>query len=236
MICNMLSPSRIPIRVMLVDDHQMLLSSLKMLLDSIADLTVVGTAATAEQALSVAAETQPDVILLDLKIRGRSALEFLPDLLKAASRSRVLILTGATDDDSRREAIKLGAVGVVMKESAFEVLHKAICKVHEGEIWLDRSVLGSLLMEMSREDGIKDVDKEKAKIESLTKRERDVIQLIGEGLKNKDIAARLFISETTVHHHLTAIFGKLDVPDRVGLIIYAYQHGLAQLPKTQVNQ
>jgi two-component system nitrate/nitrite response regulator NarL len=216
---------------MLVDDHQMLLSSLKMLLDSTLDLTVVGTASTAEQALIVAAETQPDVILLDLNLHGRSALEFLPDLRKAASKSRVLILTGGTFDDSRREAIRLGAVGVVLKEAAFEVLHKAICKVHEGEIWLDRSAMGSLLIEMSREDGVKVVDKDVTKIESLTKRERDVIRLIGEGLKNKDIAARLFISETTVHHHLTAIFGKLDVVDRVGLIIYAYQHGLAQLPK-----
>jgi two-component system nitrate/nitrite response regulator NarL len=231
MICTMLSASPMPIRIMLVDDHQMFLSSLKMLIDSTPDLTVVGTATTAEQALRVAVETQPDVILLDLNLRGHSSLEFLPDLLEAATKSRVLILTVGTFDDSRREAIRLGAVGVVMKEAAFEVLHKAICKVHEGEIWLDRSVLGSLLMEMSRRDGFKDVDKEKTKISSLTKRERDVIQLIGEGLKNKDIAARLFISETTVHHHLTAIFGKLDVVDRVGLIIYAYQHGLAQLPK-----
>jgi two-component system nitrate/nitrite response regulator NarL len=220
---------------MLVDDHQMLLSSLKMLLDSTPDLTVVGTASTAEQALIVAAETQPDVILLDLNLHGRSALEFLPDLRKAASKSRVLILTGGTFDDSRREAIRLGAVGVVLKEAAFEVLHKAICKVHEGEIWLDRSAMGSLLIEMSREDGVKVVDKDVTKIESLTKRERDVIRLIGEGLKNKDIAARLFISETTVHHHLTAIFSKLDVPDRVGLIIYAYQHGLAQLPIPQLK-
>ncbi|MFL6546662.1 MAG: response regulator, partial [Candidatus Udaeobacter sp.] len=225
------SASPMPIRIMLVDDHQMFLSSLKMLIDSTPNLTVVGTATTAEQALKVAAETQPDIILLDLNLHGRSALEFLPDLLKTASKSRVLILTVGTFDDSRREAIRLGAVGVVMKEAAFEVLHKAICKVHEGEIWLDRSLLGSLLKEMSSRDGIKDGDKEKTKITSLTKRERDVIQLIGEGLKNKDIASRLFISETTVHHHLTAIFGKLDVADRVGLVIYSYQHGLAQLPK-----
>jgi DNA-binding NarL/FixJ family response regulator len=231
----MSSPITRPIRILLVDDHQMLLSSLQLMIDSVTNLTVVGTATTAEQALTVASETQPDVILLDLNLRGQSALEVLPKLLKAARNSRVLILTGATDDDSRRQAIKLGAVGVVLKESAFEVLHKAIRKVHDGELWLDRSVLGSLLMEMSREDGIRDVDKERAKIATLTKRERDVIQLIGEGLKNKDIAARLFISETTVHHHLTAVFGKLEVADRVGLIIYAYQHGLAQLPKTELK-
>jgi two-component system nitrate/nitrite response regulator NarL len=227
----MLSISGSLIRIMLVDDHQMILSSLKMLLDSTPDFRVVGTATTGEQALNVAAETQPDVILLDLNLNGHSALEFLPDLLKTANKSRVLILTMGILDDTRMEAIRLGAVGVVMKEAAFEVLHKAICKVHDGEIWLDRSVLRSLLTVMSRRDGIKDGDKEKSKIASLTKRERDVIRLIGEGLKNKDIAARLFISETTVHHHLTAIFGKLDVADRVGLIIYAYQHGLAQLPK-----
>src|SRR4051794_40655189 len=120
MIRTMPSASPMPIRIMLVDDHQMFLSSLKMLIDSTPDLTVVGTATTAEQALTVAAETQPDVILLDLNLHGRSALEFLPDLLKAASKSRVLILTVGTFDDSRREAIRLGAVGVVVKEAAFE--------------------------------------------------------------------------------------------------------------------
>jgi two-component system nitrate/nitrite response regulator NarL len=121
-----------------------------------------------------------------------------------------------------------GAMGVVLKEHAAEVLIKAINKVHQGEVWLDRSMMGTVLDEMTQAP---EIDPEGARIASLSDREREVIALIAEGLKNKQIAQRLFISETTVTHHLSSIFSKLDVSDRLELIIYAFRHGLAQLPR-----
>ena len=119
-------------------------------------------------------------------------------------------------------------MGIVLKEHAAEQLLKAIKKVHEGEVWIERSMVGSMIQELSRPAM---VDPEVVKIESLTEREREVIALVGEGLKNKQVGERLFISETTVTHHLSSVFSKLEVSDRLELIIYAFRHGLAKMPK-----
>src|SRR6185503_12420925 len=141
--------------------------------------------------------------------------------------ARVLVLTGLKDAEAHRQAVKLGAVGVVLKDQAPEVLIKAIKKVHAGEVWLDRTTTGNLFHEMTQTSG--ELDPEKSKINSLTEREFQVIQLIAEGLKNKEIAKRLFISETTVTHHLSSIFSKLDVSDRLELVIYAFAQKLASM-------
>jgi len=117
----------------------------------------------------------------------------------------------------------LGAMGVVLKEHAPDVLIKAIEKVHAGEIWLDRPTMGRMLREMTGKDE-KEIDPELTKIESLTQREREVVALIAEGLKNRQIGERLFISETTVTHHLSSIYSKLGVSDRLELVIYAFTH------------
>jgi len=108
------------------------------------------------------------------------------------------------------------------------MLLKAINKVHQGEVWLDRSLMGSVLDEMTQAP---EADPQKAKIDSLTDREREVIALIAEGLKNKQIGQRLFISETTVTHHLSSIFSKLEVSDRLELVIYAFSRNLAKMPQ-----
>jgi two-component system nitrate/nitrite response regulator NarL len=113
------------------------------------------------------------------------------------------------------------------------VLLKAIIKVHQGEVWLDRSMMGSVLDEMTQAP---EIDPEKARIASLTDRECQVIALIAEGLKNKQIGERLFISETTVTHHLSSIFSKLGVSDRLELLIYAFAHKLARVPPPMSNR
>src|ERR1041384_8266747 len=141
---------------------------------------------------------------------------------------RVLVVTGVQNPDSHRRAIRRGAMGIVLKEHAADQLLKAIKKVHDGEVWIERSMMGSMIQELNKPAM---VDPEVAKIESLTDREREVISLVGEGLKNKQVAERLFISETTVTHHLSSVFSKLDVSDRLELIIYAFRHGLAKMPK-----
>ncbi len=148
------------------------------------------------------------------------------ELRTAAAGARILILTGLRDSESLRRAVRLGASGIVQKEAAAEVLLMAIERVRAGEVWLDRSITASLIAEISQ-GGENRQDPEAARIGSLSAREREVITLIGEGLSNKRIAERLSISEITVRHHLTSIFAKLEVSDRLELLVYAYRNKLA---------
>jgi two-component system nitrate/nitrite response regulator NarL len=217
-----------PIRILIVDDHAVVRAGLRMLIDQNPAMKVIGVAGNRAEALALAASEQPNMIILDILLGDEDGLTFLPELREAAKNARVLVLTGLRSSESQRRAIHAGAMGVVLKEHAAEVLIKAINKVHQGEVWLDRSMMGTVLDEMTQAP---EIDPEGAKIASLSDREREVIALIAEGLKNKQIAQRLFISETTVTHHLSSIFSKLVVSDRLELIIYAFRHGLAQLPR-----
>ena len=178
---------------------------------------MIGVAGNRAEALALATSEQPNLIILDILLGDEDGLTFIPELREASPDSRVLVLTGLRSSESQRRAILAGARGVVLKEHAAEVLLKAIEKVHQGEVWLDRSLMGSVLDEMSQAP---EVDPEQARIASLTDREREVVALIAEGLKNKQIGLRLFITETTVTHHLSSIFSKLEVADRLELVIY----------------
>ena len=226
----MVAPNNSSIRVLLIDDHTVMRSGLRMLIESHPSLVVVGEAATQGEALRLTARTQPDIILLDLNLCEERGADLLPNLLAAASGARVIVLTGVTDPAEHRQAILAGAMGVVLKDQALDVLVKAIEKVHDGEVWLESSMIASMLSEIARGGATEKADPEAAKLARLTTREREVIGLVGEGLKNKQIAERLFISEATVSHHLTSIFGKLEVTSRFDLLIYAFSHGLLQRP------
>jgi DNA-binding NarL/FixJ family response regulator len=218
------------IRVLIVDDHGIVRAGLHMLLESQPGITVVGEAATCAEALALATREQPDVIVLDLDLGGVNAIESIPALLSAAPEARILVLTGVRDLEAHREAVRLGAMGLVLKEKAVETLLQAITKVGAGEVWLEPTMVARVLGELTRPQTAQPTSPEAAKIATLTAREREVIALIGEGLKNRDIAARLHISETTVRHYLTGIFAKLEVTDRLELVVYAYRHGLIRLP------
>ncbi len=219
------------IHILLVDDHSIVRSGLRMLIGSEPGLEVVGEADGRASALDSSARLQPDIILLDLDLGGESSLDFLPDLLANVPQARVILLTGTRNPDEHVRAVRLGAMGVVLKEQAADVLIRAIQKVHAGEAWLDPTLMARLLTGMAPGRGAKQVDPEAIKIAALTDREREVIALICEGLQNKTIGQRLFISETTVRHHLTSIFSKLGLENRLELVIYAYRHGLAQPPR-----
>ena len=219
------------IKVLIVDDHAVVRAGLRMLIDQDPDMKVTGLAGNRSEALAAATSEQPNIIILDIVLGDDDGLSFLPELRAVAGNARVLVLTGLRSPESQRRAMRAGAMGIVLKEHAAEVLIKAIKKVHQGEVWLDRLAMGSVLQEIS-ENKQPELDKEK--IASLTEREREVIGLVGEGLKNKQIASRLFISETTVTHHLSSVFSKLEVSDRLELIIYAFRHGLAKMP-SQTN-
>jgi DNA-binding NarL/FixJ family response regulator len=215
------------IRVLIVDDHAVVRAGLRMLIDQDPDMEVTSLAGNRSEALAAAASDHPNVIILDLVLGDEDGLTLLPELTGISPNSRVLVLTGLRSSDSQRKAMRAGAMGIVLKEHAAETLIKAIKKVHYGEVWLDRLTMGSVLKEMTEK---KQADPDQDKIATLTEREREVVSLVGEGLKNKQIAAKLFISETTVTHHLSSVFSKLAVSDRLELIIYAFRHGLAKLP------
>ena len=217
-----------PINIMIVDDHVVIRSGLRMLIEHDQRMRVVAQAGNRVEALERATSERPDVIILDLVLGDDDGLAFLPELCQASPNSRVLVLTGVPNPDSHRRAIRRGAMGIVLKEHAADQLLKAILKVNDGEVWIERSMMGSMIQELNKPAT---VDPEVTKIDSLTDREREVIALIGEGLKNKQVGERLFISETTVTHHLSSVFSKLEVSDRLELIIYAFRHGLAKMPK-----
>jgi len=215
------------IRVLLIEDHAVVRAGLRLLIESQLDLKIVGEAANHADALAVAAREQPDIILLDLDLGAENGLELLPRLRAVASQARVLVLTGVRDVQGHRLAIRRGARGLVLKEQAPEVLLKAITKVHAGEVWLDRILLASVLDEIAVSETMP-VNAEAARITTLTERERQVIALVGEGLKNKQIGSRLSITETTVGHHLTSIFDKLGVESRLEMVLFAHRHNITK--------
>ena len=216
------------IRVLIVDDHPIVRQALRLFFAGHPEIVIVGEAATCTEALTAAAQTQPDIIVLDLAFGDANAVDFIPELLAAAAGVRIVIFTGVDDPALQRHAVSLGAMGVVSKDKAPEVLLQAITKVHAGQAWLERTMIADVLGEMTRTRRAQQLDPEVAKIATLTPRERAIIALIGEGLRNRQIAARLCLSEITVRHHLTAIFDKLGVIDRLELVVYAYRHGLAK--------
>jgi DNA-binding NarL/FixJ family response regulator len=246
------------IRILLVDDQAIVREGLKLLLESQPGLAVVAEAANCAEAVASARLSQPDVVLLDLDLGESKGHDCLTELLNAAPQTRVLVLTGTPDLDLHHDAIYKGAMGLVRKLEAADVLVKAIRKVFAGEVWLDGALMARLLGDLWRarsgngageiHDGMALLTNpereivqtlpsvqlppadEAVKIAQLTDREREVVTLVGEGLRNQQIADRLFISVITVRHHLSSIFSKLEVEDRFELAIYAYRYGLAQLP------
>ena len=220
-----------PIRILLVDDHLVVRTALSGLIQTQDIFKVVGEASNRKDALEIAEREKPDIILLDIELGNESGLDFIIDLLAVNESTRIIVLTGVRDPETHQRAVSLGAMGVVQKEKAFEVLVRAIEQVNAGEAWIDPSLVARIVRQVSSANKPKPLDYDGAKIASLTDREREVVTLIGDGLKNKEIADKLFISEWTVRHHITSIFSKLEVTDRVELILYAYKHGLATPPR-----
>jgi two-component system nitrate/nitrite response regulator NarL len=227
----MATPQIKPIRVLLVDDQAVVRSGLRLLIESRPSLKVMGEAGNRADALNIASREQPDVIVLDLNLGNDNGLSLLPDLLGVAKDAHIIVLTGVADTKERDQSMELGAKGVVLKEDGAWELLNAIEKVYRtGDYWLEPGAAKRLFSKNTLRAVKQQINPELAKIATLTEREREVVALVGEGLKNKQIGSRLFIHHTTVSHHLTSIFDKLGVADRFELIIYAYRHGLAKPP------
>jgi two-component system nitrate/nitrite response regulator NarL len=214
-----------PIRVAIVDDHTILRAGLRMLIEANPAMMVVGEAGNRSEAFSLVESEQPDVILLDLDLGGESSLLFIEDLKRTAAGARILVLTGVVEPEKHQTALRLGAMGLVFKEKCVQDLIEAIQQVNAGQVWFDPSIMSGLVAEAQRAP-----DPDAEKIAAITTREREIVNLVCEGLKNKEIAGRLSISESTVRNHLTSILHKLELSDRFELALYFYRHGLARPP------
>ncbi|NTW02750.1 MAG: response regulator transcription factor [Oscillochloris sp.] len=222
---------RQPIPILLIDKHQMVRQGLRALFEQQSGIKVVGEASTYSEALACLADTSPNVILLDIDLGDERGLDLIVDLRNAAPTANILVLTGLNDAAQHHQAVMFGAIGLVLKTQTFATLVQAIERVHLGQAWLDPALVANVVGELARTRSTPAVDPEISKIASLTERERTVIKLVCEGLQNRAIAQRLALSETTVRHHLTSIFTKLEVEHRLELLIYAFRNGLAPLPQ-----
>ncbi len=193
-------------------------------------MEIVGEAGGFTEGLELISMHQPDIILLELNLPGRSESEIISAIVKASSRSRLILLTGLNDPKLQQKAVEDGVAGVVFKNQSAEILIKAIEKVHAGEVWLERSMIANVLSRMSRKPAA-EFDPQAMGIRSLSEREKEVVSLIGQGFKNKRISTELCISETTVRHHLTSIYDKLGVSDRLELLVFAHRYGLVSTHK-----
>jgi two-component system, NarL family, nitrate/nitrite response regulator NarL len=214
-----------PVRVLLVSDLLLERAGLHHILEA-SGVVLVGEAGTCEEAVRAAATQHPDVVLVDLDLRS-DAFQCIEELLSAASPCRVIALSDRTRAADHLVLVERGATGLVLKSEPPEVLIKAIRKVHAGEVWLDRTNTAEVISRMVRHRRTEDV--EGAKMATLTRREHEIIALVGEGLKNAKIAQRLFVSEATVRNHLTSILSKLGLSDRFELAVYAFRQGLVRV-------
>jgi DNA-binding NarL/FixJ family response regulator len=213
-----------PITVFLVDDHRSVLRGLELLINAERPaLSVVGTATTIEDAVRLCAANAPDVVILDLDLGACNGTEAIPHL-EAGGRTAVLVLTGVRDPEQHEAAIVAGAKGVVRKEAGAETIVKAIRKVHEGEIWLDRRATHSLIYAL-RADPSPAGD---PAVANLTSRERDIVVTLSThaGAPAKRIAALLGISKHTLRNHLSSVYAKVGVSSRLALYEFAQKHGL----------
>lgn len=219
-----------PIRVFLIDDHRTVLWGLERLIESAKPrMEVVGSAANCADALNSLDRASPDVILLDLDLGNESGLDAIAPLI-AKHKAKILVLTGVRDTAAQDKAVIAGARGVVQKEASAETILTAIAKVHEGQLWLDRAATGRIFVEFSRKGAPPPVDPEQVKIASLTDREREIVAVTvaNAGTTAKTIAEKLHIAEHTLRNHLTSIYDKLGVANRLELFAYAHQHGLTR--------
>jgi len=225
---NNLKTENQPIKIMLIDDHRSVLWGLEKLIEvEKPRMEVVGTATNSTEAMNLLLTISPDVILIDLDLNGESGINVIPKLL-LNSKAIVLVLTGTRDLSLHDSAFIAGARGVVEKGDTAETILKAIETVHNGEIWIDRLATSRIFNELSRKKNAKAEDPEQIKIATLTRKERQTAAEIGHDAtaSTKEIASRLCISENTLRNHLTAIYSKLEISNRLELFVYVNKHGI----------
>jgi two-component system nitrate/nitrite response regulator NarL len=221
------------IRILIADDHAIFRDGLRKLLESEPEFEVVGDATNGEETLQLVAQLLPDILLLDISMPGMSGLQVIENLRKNKSISssvRTILLTASVDKSEMVQALIYGVHGIVAKHVASQMLFKAIRGVMAGDLWVTREIVSELIQALRLRQG---PVQGTARIYDLTPRERAIIRAVVDGQVNKDIAATFNISEYTVKHHLTRIFDKLGVSNRVELAMFAVNHDLANEPQKQ---
>jgi two-component system response regulator DevR len=214
-----------PIRVLLVDDKAVIRAGLRVLIDSWSPFQVVGEADTAVEALAAVDTVQPNVIVCSHTGRSNGVADTVGHLAKGAAHIPVVMLTGSRNPQAGNLAVQAGAKWVVWTKEAAIELRKALEKVHAGEEWLDEVVITRPVERKrnnSRSHGETESDY------GLTSRERDVAALVSQGCTNRQVGKRLGITEVTVRHHLSSIFGKLGITNRFQLIAWRYRHNIVK--------
>jgi DNA-binding NarL/FixJ family response regulator len=217
-----------PIGVLIADDQPMVRAGLRMILELEPDIDIVGEAADGNEAVAVAAATEPDVILMDVRMPNLDGLQATRRIVGSREDGpRVLILTTFDLDVYVYEALASGASGFVLKDIEPEKLVDAIRVIANGEALLSPTVTRKLIEEFVRRPP-EVVRPSPRELEQLTAREAEIMALVARGLSNAEIAAQAFVSEPTVKTHVARILMKLGLRDRVQVVVYAYEHGLAK--------
>ena len=212
-----------PIRLLLVSRYTLTRSALARLMMDHQRFQVAGEAGSRLLAVALAAQNVPDIFVFESHPDTDLWLDAFGPLLTAAGpQARVVVLTNLTDPDLHRQAIRHGARGIVDLVHPAETLFRAIEYVHGGDVWMERKLVTELVTSTFAGAAVN----LRSRIDTLTPRERDVVRLVSQGLKNKQIAERLSIADVTVRHHLTSIFAKLEVTDRLALVVFAFHNGL----------
>ena len=210
------------IRIFVVDDHVLYRESLVAILNAQKDLEVVGQGSTVEESKPRLAASKPDVVLCEVRLPGQGSLDLLREAPSLSPGSRTIALSTTEVEQDVVEAMRRGARGFLAKQCPVDLFLKCVRKVHSGEIWLNGHLTEAVLHAFGTQQPPSKLDGKT----QLSRREMEVIQLVIQGYKNRDIAQKLFISEKTVKNHLSAIFNKLGVADRLELTLYAFERRL----------
>jgi DNA-binding NarL/FixJ family response regulator len=211
------------ISVLIADDHPLFRQGIKQILELENDITVVAQAANGDEAVRLTREHKPDVILMDINMPGSNGLQAIKEIKDENINSKIIVLTIHEDREYLIKTIQMGAEGYVLKDAEPSVLIDAIRSVHQGQSYIQPNMTKELVKEFNR---LTLHGRERNGENRLTAREREVLKLIAEGMINKEIATKLYISEKTVKNHVSSIFRKLNVSDRTQAAIYAIKHNI----------
>jgi two-component system, NarL family, response regulator LiaR len=215
------------IKVLIVDDHQVVRQGLRTFLDLHPDILVIGEAGTGAAAVDLAAQLKPDIVLMDLVMPGLDGIAATSQIKALGIGIKVIALTSFTEDDKVFPAIQAGASSYLLKDVTPDALVDAIRAVHRGEARLHPEIMRKLMEQVARQPQVEPA----ANVPALTQRELEVIHLVGQGQSNREIAETLVISEKTAKAHVSNILGKLGLDDRTQMAIYAVRNGLADQDK-----
>lgn len=216
------------VRVVLADDQPLVRAALQMVITDTPDVEVVGEAGTGAEAVRLAQELRPDVVVMDIRMPGMDGIEATRLIMAGPGTARVVVLTTFDDDDYVYAALRAGASGFLVKDMALEDILAGVRVVAAGDALIAPSVTRRLIEEFAARP---EPAPARRVVEGVTEREREVLTLVGRGLSNTEIAAELVISIATVKTYLTRLLAKLDARDRVQLVIIAYETGLVAAPR-----